>query len=169
MVDKKKKIIVFTEEVDKKISGIALAFTFVLLGLFLLYNDNFIGNEIANNIIRWVYIVIGIFGIISEVKVKDNPIKGLSDILIGAILLAPFITIYIIFDSWILNLISFLLGTIGIHFIFCGIIKIIYSIKLLLSEKKKLGKFSLDLVLALTNILALLLVIAQVIQHFAGE
>jgi len=166
MDNKKDKKIIFSEEIDKKIGGLALAFTFVSLGLLLLFVDNFLGNEIANEILRWIYIAIGGLGLISEVRIKDTSVKGTGQILAGVVITIPFVVFYINFDLWLLNLILFLLGTVGVFAIFSGMLQMIYSMRILLREKKA-GRASLDLTLLLTRIFALFLVVAQVVQFFA--
>ena len=46
-MNKSEKEIEFTEEIDSAINGYAIAMTFIIIGLFLLYNLDYFGNNLS--------------------------------------------------------------------------------------------------------------------------
>lgn len=48
---KKEKKATFSEEIDNSISGFALVITFIIVGIFLLFNKDYFGNQIVATVI----------------------------------------------------------------------------------------------------------------------
>lgn len=130
------KKITFTEEVDSKINGIALVLTFLGIGVFLIVYPQYFGNTIAAQIVQWIFILIGILGLISEVnKSNKSSIKGIDNFIIGIILLGGWAILFILWNLWYINILSLLLLVFGLYGIVRGIIEMIYSKKY--RKKKK--------------------------------
>ena len=165
--DKKEKRIVFSEEIDSKVNGFTLAITFVLVGTFLLFENDYFGNQLASSIIRWVFIVIGGIGLSVEIsKSKKIGIKGLDNFAIGSIFIGIWIALYLFAKHWIVNIVAFLMLFLGVYFILRAIIEIFYSISIIArSSKEKKESKSADILTFITAIIGLLLVVMQVLQQ----
>ena len=64
----KEKKIVFSEEIDSTISGFALVITFIVIGIFLIFNKEYFGNQIVSAVIQWLFIIIGCLGFATEIS-----------------------------------------------------------------------------------------------------
>lgn len=84
---KKQKKVTFSEEIDSSISGFALVITFIIVGIFLLFNKDYFGNQIVDTVIQWLFIVIGCLGFGTEISRmnKDRGIKGIDNLITGII------------------------------------------------------------------------------------
>lgn len=84
MAERKNKI-VFSERIDGIINGLTLGISFILVGLFLLFVPNYFGNQTVGEIVRWIFIAIGILGLIVEFnKLKTvSKIEGLGELWTG--------------------------------------------------------------------------------------
>ena len=94
MANKKNKKIIFNEEIDSAISGYTLAITFVGIGVFLLNNLDYFGNNIVSIVILSIFSFIGIIGTFIELG-KNKEIKGFDDIGMGLFFFIPWLLIYI--------------------------------------------------------------------------
>lgn len=161
------KKIFFSEEIDSRINGFAVVFTFVGAGLFLQFYPQYFGNEIINNAFKWLFIVVGISGFFIELtKIKSN-IKGLDNILYGAIFLGIWFTLFLLLKNVLINIFTFLFMLLGIYTMTLGIQQLIYSIiwhKKEHSELKFVSKNKGDIVLFLTKFAGLILVIVQIFK-----
>lgn len=59
--DREKKIY-FSEEIDSRITGLALVFAFIVCGLVLQFVPLYFGNEITTTVFKWLFVVIGVAG-----------------------------------------------------------------------------------------------------------
>lgn len=160
---KKGKKIVFTEEIDSSIGGFSLGIAFVLVSVFVIYFKIF-NNLIAERIVAIVLLVIGIVGTLTELgKIKKDDIKGGDDLLTGFIVTG--VSVVTIFKvEWLLcDILSFLFLLIGAFGTIKGIIEIIYSLKLMFRENRNRKKDVMKIIVALTQVLALVVVILQLI------
>lgn len=86
-MNKSEKKIEFTEEIDSAINGYALAMTFIIIGVFLLNNLDYFGNNVVSVVILSIFTFIGVVGIFIELS-KNKFIKGLDDFGIGIVFLS---------------------------------------------------------------------------------
>lgn len=165
-MEEKEKKVFFSKEVDSKISGIALGFAFLSIGVFLLICPDYFGNEFATNIIRWIFIVIGALGLLVEFsKNKNTNIKGADDFLMGAVLLGIWTSFFIYTNNLWISIINFFLLLIALYGLYMGSIKIIYSIFQIIKTNKSTKKGLItDIILLITRISSLALVIVQIIK-----
>lgn len=167
---KKEKKITFSEEIDNSINGFALVVTFIAVGIFLLFNKKYFGNEIVSTIIQWIFIVIGCLGFGTEISKMNEKrgIKGIDNLVIGIILLIIWACIYYFFKNWIGNVISFFILIIGLYDGCKGIIEITYSIIIKGKDNKKAQKSRLDvtkeIILMLSEIAGIGLILVQILQ-----
>lgn len=162
---KNNKKIVFSKDVDSKISGLALVLAFLSIGIFLLLFPNYFGNKLAATIIRWIFILIGIMGLIVEFpKPKNSNIKGFDNFILGAVLVGVWIVLFLYINIWWINIISFFILPIGLFGLYRGLIEIIYSSAQAIKNQETNKSVTTDIVLLLTKIISLVLVIAQIIK-----
>ncbi len=165
--EKKPKVPVFSEEIDSKINGLALGCAFIFIGLFLLYVPDYFGSRVVGQIIRWIFIAIGLFGLFAEFsKLKPiSNIKGFDDLWVGVILLAVWLAIFLITRNWIFNTLGFFLLIFGIFGSFKGLITIIYSIhQNRKNQEKTKGAMITNVLLFLTKVFSLALVVLQFVK-----
>lgn len=169
--DNKEKKIVFSEKIDSTISGLALVLTFILIGVFLLFNSQYFGNEITAKVIQWIFIVVGTLGFGSEIskikKDKEKRIKGIDDIITGIVVILIWFLVYKIVNNTTGNSIAFLLLILGTFGTFKGIIEVIYSAMQLKKEKsnKKVNtEIMKDVMLMLSQIAGICLIAVQILQ-----
>jgi hypothetical protein len=66
--------VVFSREIDDKLSGIALGFVFVAIGLLLLLCPNYFGGEKVRSYFVWSFIIVGSIRLFVEAdKRQDHP------------------------------------------------------------------------------------------------
>ncbi|MGU8579206.1 hypothetical protein ACV3RC_07875 [Clostridium perfringens] len=164
-MDKKKKI-TFSEEVDSKITGVSMVLAFLTWGIFLLLCPNYFGSILATTIIRWIFIIVGLLGLIVELtNDKKSKIKGLDDFFCGMIFIGIWISIFIFINNLWINIFSFIFFCVGSFGIYEGAIKIIYSLIQNIKEKEESKKsIFADILLFLTKVASLILVILQIIK-----
>ena len=165
------KKIVFNKEIDSSISGFALVFAFILIGVFLQFNSNFFSE--SNTLIKIIFVIFGIIGFFTEMNNLNLKfkIKGIDNIGIGIVLLLILYILYkfIDFSKWfkifigIYELMFFIFLLISIYAIFAGLLQMSYSFYLNYksNEHKKYKVFS-SLIVILTQISGLVLIIAQI-------
>lgn len=167
---KKENKVTFSEEIDNSISGFALVITFIIVGIFLLFNKDYFGNQIVATVIQWLFIVIGCLGFGTEISKinKTRGIKGIDNLIIGIIVVGIWAVIYYFMKNWIGNLIGFFFLVIGIYGSCRGIIEIGYSIAELNKEHKETQKSKLgiikEMILILSEISGMALIVIQILQ-----
>ena len=124
--ESKPKKIVFSEEIDSWINGLTLGFAFVAVGLVLLFIPDYFGSKLAGQIVRWVFIGVGVLGLSVEFrKLKPiSDIKGFDDLWAGVLFLAGWAALFFLAQNWIWNVLGFILLIIGVygkflHFLSC--------------------------------------------------
>ena len=163
----KPKKIVFSAEIDSQINGLALGFSFISVGLVLLFVPDYFGIKLVGQIIRWLFIIVGGLGLIIEFgKLKPlSDIKGFDDLWLGVLFLAGWTALFFLTHSWVWNILGFLLLVMGLYGTFLGVFRIIYSIRL----NKKInaqpkGTIISDVLVFLTKVVSLALVVLQFIK-----
>ena len=79
----REKRVYFTPEIDSSISGFALVLTFAVVGLILQFYPNYFGNEVVTQIVKWIFIAVGILGLAAELAKQKNQIIGLDNLIYG--------------------------------------------------------------------------------------
>ena len=80
MGEQKEKKIIFSEEIDSSITGIALGASFVALAI-LVWKFEMFHNHTVNSVVQIVLLIIGILGTAVEFdKINKNDIKGIDDL-----------------------------------------------------------------------------------------
>lgn len=167
---KKEKKVTFSEEIDNSISGFALVITFIIVGIFLLFNKDYFGNQIVATVMQWLFIVIGCLGFGTEISKmnKDRGIKGIDNLITGIIVVGIWAVIYYFVKNWIGNLIGFFFLIIGLYGSCRGIIEIGYSIVKINKEHKETQKSKLgiikEIILILSEIAGMALIVIQILQ-----
>lgn len=171
---KKEKKILFSPEIDGAINGYAIGATFLGLGIFLLFQPQYFIAPIASYAVGAVLGLFGAFGIGVELS-KSAKVKGLDNIVIGAVFIVTWLLLYLkIHSSWI-NIISFLLVVIGCYALFLGLFQGMYSIinnikankaqkKEHPEQSKNTGSLISQIVLFLTQLCGLGLAIVNIIK-----
>lgn len=163
----KEKKIVFSEEIDSLINGLALGLTFVATGVVLVLIPDYFGNKIVGNAIRWLFIVVGALGLFVELgKLKPiSGIKGFDDFWVGALCLAVWAVFYFLAHHVLANIIGFFFLVIGGYGGVSGVFKIAYSIHLARKNNKiKKGNVASDVLVLLTKVASIILVVIQIVQ-----
>ncbi|MCI5795873.1 MAG: hypothetical protein MR019_03255 [Ruminococcus sp.] len=167
----KEKKIIFSEEIDGLINGLALGLAFVIIGLILTFKSDYFGNNVANTIVQWCFIIIGSLGLATEIPklLKKNGIQGTDDLLLGSIFFGAWLILYLSFSKTWVNILSFFLLLFGLYALIKGIAEVFYS--LISSSKKgsKTNKISIkklltNMILLLTQLAGFALVIVQIIK-----
>ena len=165
--EKKQKKIIFSEEIDSKIDGLTLGFAFVVVGLFLLLVPNYFGNELIGQIVRWIFIVVGVLGLLAEFN-KSKPIsdiKGFDNFWAGAMFLAGWAAFFFLVKDSLWNIAGFLCLVLGLFGVFRGMFQIIYSIRLNKKIKTQTKENIVsDVSLFLTKLVSLALVVLQLVK-----
>jgi len=158
--------IIFNQEIDGRINGFALVLAFIVIGLFLTFYTNYFGNLMISNIIRWVFISIGILGFLVEFpKIIKDKIKGTNGFILGIIFLSIWAVCFISLNIWFINLITFFFLVFGLFGSFKGAFEMIYSFWRIHKEhKENKGKISADVLLIISYILGIALVIIQLVK-----
>lgn len=165
MRTEKKKINVFSEEIDSSINGLALGISFVLIALFVIWFGIF-NNPIAERVIAIILLVIGIVGTISEIeKLKNNDIKGIGDAVLGLIFTIPSSLGIIKNDIIWLHAILFPFLLFGMYGLMRGVFEIVYSIKFIKRESKSKKIEIMQIVVTLTEVIALFVAILQLVSE----
>ena len=167
--EKKPQKIVFSKDIDSLINGLTLGFSFVAVGLFLILFPNYFGNEFIGQLIRWIFIGIGVLGLCIEFgKLKPmSNIKGFDDLWMGILLLSVWAVLFFVAENKLFNIIGFFFLMIGTYGTFQGLLKIIYSVHLIRKEKlQSKGTIFSDILVLMTKTISLALVVLQLIKAF---
>lgn len=163
-MNKSEKEIEFTEEIDSAINGYAIAMTFIIIGLFLLYNLDYFGNNMVSIVILSIFTILGVVGTFVELS-KNKIIKGLDDFGIGIVIFIPWLLLYILLNNIWSNIASFILLLVGTYFLISGIIKIGYSIMINAKKSNKKTKTIIkDIFKILPSLASFVLVIFNIIK-----
>ncbi|MBR2953466.1 MAG: hypothetical protein IKC45_03680 [Clostridia bacterium] len=163
----KEKKIYFSEEIDSRITGYALSLALVVCGLVLQFSPLYFGNDIITQIIKWIFVVIGVIGFIVEAGKIKSGIVGLDNLFLGLFFVAIWFALYWFGRHWFFNTIGFFLLIFGAFGFFQGLQQIIYSISKIPKEKKERQpkeKTRTDILLFLTKLFGVVLVIIQIIK-----
>jgi hypothetical protein len=165
-MEKKEKKIVFSEQVDSKITGLAIVFAFISVGIFLLLFPDYFGSKVASGIVRWIFISIGMIGLMVELsKNKKGNIKGFDNFFIGAVLVGVWTVLFLFINVWWVNIISFFFLLIGLYGLYKGLIEIIYSAYQTAKNHNETKKnITTDIALLFSKFASLVLVIVQIIK-----
>lgn len=161
---KEEKKIYFSEEIDSRINGYALALAFVVCGLLLQFLPVYFGNKIVTEVVKWTFIVIGIVGFSVEFSKTKIGIVGLDDTILGALFIGIWFALYWLGKHWIFNIIGLPCFLFGVYEFLSGIQKIVYSISKISHTRKTLSteEKKTDIILFVTKIFGLLLAIIQI-------
>lgn len=151
----------FSKEVESRISGFALVFTLIVVGLVLQFNDSYFGNSIITKVIEWVCVVFGVLGFVVELGKAKNDIIGLDNLLLGLLLCGGWFALFKFTNHWLANTLSFILLVMGLFGFFSGIQEVLYSV-LYRDKANKSDKEKGDLLLFLTKLLGVILVVIQI-------
>ena len=160
----KEKKIYFSEEIDSRISGYALALAFIVCGLLLQFLPVYFGNKIVTEVIKWIFIVFGIAGFAVESGKTKIGIVGLDDTVLGAMFIGVWFALYWFGKHWIFNIIGFVCLLFGVYGFLSGVQKIVYSISKIPHTRKTLSEEEkkTDIILFITKIFGLILTIIQI-------
>lgn len=123
-------------------------------------------NEIVERAIAIILLVIGIAGTISEIeKLKMNDIKGMDDVFFGLIFTVPSFLGIIKTDIIWLHAILVLIFLFGMYGEIKGILEIIYSLKLVKRKSKNKKIEIMQIVVTLTEVIALVVAILQLVSE----
>lgn len=86
-MDKSSKQSIISESTVKRVDSLALALTFIALGLVLTLIPQFFGHEFTANIFRWIFVFLGLAGFASSFNNRDSQILGTIDIALGILFL----------------------------------------------------------------------------------
>ncbi len=164
----KENNVTFSEKIDNTINGFALVITFITIGIFLLFNKNYFGNELIATIIQWTFIALGCLGFSTEISRmnKDRNIKGIDNVVLGIVLIIIWSVIYFLIKNWIGSSIGFLFLVFGIYGICRGIIEIGYSIMSKGQKEYRGNKLGIikEIVIIISEIAGIALIIIQILQ-----
>lgn len=163
----KPKKVDFSIKIDSMINGLTLGFSFITVGLVLTFVPNYFNNQAVSQVIRWIFIVIGIIGLCTELlKLKPvSNIKGFDDLWFGIFCIAVWAIIFFITKILFFNILGFICLILGTYGAFHGLIKIIYSIyQIHKNESGDKEGIRSDILVFLTKVISLGLVIIQFIK-----
>lgn len=165
MGEAKSKIVV-SEKIDKQVNSLALAVTFILLGVLLTAINDFVGNAFATSILRWVFVLFGIVGLSSSFGNAESSVKGTSDIAVGVLVLAVAVLVFQFVPEPYGGIAALLALLLGLYGLVRGIMFVIYTMFLSGTQAKSGSKGSMlsSILEGLSKLAALALVIAQLIK-----
>lgn len=164
---KKDKKIYFSEEIDNRITGYALSFAFIVCGLVLQFVPVYFGNQIATEIFKWIFVVIGVLGFSVEASKIKTGIIGLDNLFLGLLFSGIWFALFWFGKHWILNVIGFFFLFLGAYGFFQGLQQVIYSaskIQKKINTLQSKEKTRTDILLFLTKIFGVVLVVVQIIK-----
>ena len=163
---KKETKVYFSPEIDSRISGFALVFTFAVVGLILQFFPNHFGNQVVTEVVKWSFIVIGVLGLCVEIGNQKTSIIGLDSLVSGLFLTGGWLIFFVFVKHWIANTLSFVFLILGLYALAMGFQQIVYSIVLCKKDNpaEKVTKETAkgDILLFLTKLLGVILVVVQI-------
>lgn len=175
MKNKRKKAnekkIMFSEEVDNLINSLAIGLSFVTIGLIWTFRADYFGNSIANTIVQWCFIVLGVLGLATDIPkiLKKNGIQGTDDLLYGGLFFGIWLILFLFVSKTRVNILSFFLLLFGLYSLLKGIGEVFYSLISISKKDSKTNrvpfkKLLTNIVLLLTQLAGFILVIIQIIK-----
>lgn len=164
---KKEKKINFSEEIDSRITGYALAFTLIVCGLVLQFVPLYFGNGVVTTIFKWFFVAIGVAGFAVQAGKIKSGIVGLDNLFLGLMFSAIWFTLFWFGKHWIFNTIGFFCLIFGAFGFFQGLQQVIYSANKIPKAKKEeqsKEKTKTDILLFLTKLFGVILVVVQIIK-----
>lgn len=165
MAEHKDKKIIFSEEIDSSINGFALGISFVLLALFVEYFKIF-NNAIVEIVVAIVLLVLGIAGTVTEIgRIKKDDIRGLDDLMLGIFLAVVSIIVILKIHNVYYNIGLFVILLFGTFGMVKGLLEVLYSLKLRKRKSKNAKVEIMKIIVALTEIIALIVAIIQLVHE----
>ena len=90
----KEKKIYFSEEIDSRINGIALVFALLVCGVLLQFSPVYFSNTLVTEILKWVFLIVGVFGFIAETSKIKAKIVGLDNVFLGVFFIAGWFALF---------------------------------------------------------------------------
>ena len=167
---KEKGKIVVNEVIDKQINSLALAITFIVLGVLLTAITDYVGSEAVTSILRWIFVILGFVGLASSFGNGESAVKGTDDIAAGIAVSAVAVLIFRFVPNPFGGGISLLVLLFGLYGLVRGVLFVICTVYLNSKKARRDGKgVSFALVLeGLSKLAALALVIAQLVKIWAS-
>lgn len=163
----KEKKIYFSEEIDSRITGYALAFALIVCGLVLQFVPLYFGNEVVTTVFKWFFVVIGVAGFGVEAGKIKSGIVGLDNLFVGLLFSGIWFALFWFGKHWIFNTIGFFCLIFGAFGFFQGLQQVIYSaskIPKVKKEEQSKEKTRTDILLFLTKLFGVVLVVVQIIK-----
>lgn len=160
----KEKKVIFSEEIDSIINGLALGISFVVIALFVWFGNLF-HNRVAESVFAIALLLIGICGTFLEIERANKELKGIGNFGLG-VFISVFVTIIILkFDVVFVSIFCLVILLFGVYAMIEGILEMIYSLKIQKRQtgNRKIGIF--QIVTGVTEIIALIVVILQLIAE----
>ncbi len=160
----KEKKVVFSEEIDSIINGIAVGMAF-LISAFITYFFNVFHNIILDRIVAVALAMLGILFTSFEIdKIDKNKIYGVGDLVLGLVFIIPSLGVILYFNNIFSNVIMSAVFIFGAYGSFRGLLEIAYSI---LKPKKVENKKSdiIKVITFLTEFIALIVVVMQLMTE----
>ena len=167
---KKEKKIIISEEVDGAVGGAAVGMAFVVVALFVTFNKDYLNNEVATTIIRWVFLLLGtpiaLACTLHKAKCDSNRLAH------GFFISGLWFLLYSYFDALWIRLPGLLLLFLGAFLILQELFFIVQSLAKrphpketnAKAETEKLGKAD-SLFAFVATILGLVLAAVQILQQ----
>lgn len=165
-MNESKKRSTISKSAEKQIDSIALALTFVVLGLVLTFIPQFFGDEFVTNILRWIFVFLGLVGFASSFNNKDSQISGTTDIALGVLFLIIGIAAFSFISAPWGGIISIVVLLFGIFGTLRGVLILLYTTNRMLKQRQDHGRSSNTAAILelLTKLAALTMVIIQIAQ-----
>ena len=169
MGEEKPKVIV-NEKIDKQVNSLALAITFILLGILLTVVSDFVGDAFVTSMLRWFFVVIGIVGLFSSFGNTESTVKGTSDIAAGVFVIAVAVLAFQYIPAPFGGVIALLILIFGLFGVVRGVLFVIYTMYLSgkQAESADRGAVLASVLEGLSKLAALALVIAQLLKLWAS-
>lgn len=165
-----KKTIV-DSETDKRINSIALALTFLAIGLMLLFIPDFLGDSTVTLICRWVFICIGIAGFFSSFGNKNSEVKGSDDMGAGLLVSALAVLAFLYIPRPFGGIAAIFIGVFGLFGLIRGVLFVCITTlngKVRGDSGSTKQTFAMDVLKLLSEVAGLALVIAQLVLLLIG-
>ncbi len=164
----KEKKIVFSEKIDDAINGYAIGLSFILISLFLFWQDEYLLSKLATRIVGTI---VGLFGLCScSMQLSQSTkIKGFDTLSIGLVFFVLWLICYLRFNTFTLNLLLTSAFILGVYGIVRGVMELSYSfITSVLLPKKEKSKTtrSKEIFLFITQLFGLALTILNILEIF---
>lgn len=169
MDNKKPQKIYFNEEIDSRITGLALVFALLACGVLLQFSPIYFGSTTVTEVVKWIFLIVGVLGFILEASKTKSKIVGLDNIFLGIFLIAGWFVLFWFVNHWLTNTIAFVLFLIGAFGFFQGVQQVIYSMAIknksehtnTLEDKQE---HRMEIIMFLTKLLGIALVVIQIIK-----